>query len=140
MKSCIAESLTKKNEQLFNYMFFSFIFDISNAPDNKCHKQKLLCYFLHASNQWRVSWRVHMQSLASNGEDCIETKKQKQESQKSQKPNVVADEINALQEKRIKLISKIEMLCVDADLLAVKTESLHDFRYLMQSNQQKKTC
>ena len=120
-------------------MFFSFIFDISNAPDNKCHKQKLLCYFLHASNQWRVSWRVRVQSLASSGEDCIETNKKKQESQKSLKPNV-ADEINALQEKRIKLISKIEMLRVDADLLAVKTENLYDFRYLMQLNQQKKTC
>ena len=34
----------------------------------------------------------------------------------------------------------MEMLRVDADLLAVKTENLYDFRYLMQLNQQKKTC
>ena len=30
------------------------------------------------------------------------------------------------------------MLRVDADLLAVKAEKLHDFRYLTQLNQQKK--
>ena len=30
------------------------------------------------------------------------------------------------------------MLRVDADLLAVKAEKLHDFRNLMQSNQQRK--
>ena len=38
--------------------------------------------------------------------------------------------INALKEKCVKLISEIEMLCVDVDLLAVKVEKLHDFRYL----------
>ena len=36
------------------------------------------------------------------------------------------------------MISEIEMLRVDADLLAVKAEKLHDFRNLTQSNQQRK--
>ena len=30
------------------------------------------------------------------------------------------------------------MFCADADLLAVKAEKLHDFRFLTKSNQQKK--
>ena len=64
-------------------------------------------------------------------------KKQKQESQKSLKLKVFADGINALKEKRVKLISEIEILCVGANLLDVKAEKLHDFRYLTQSNQQK---
>ena len=45
-------------------------------------------------------------------------------SQKSLKHKTLADEINALKEKRIKLMSEIEMLRVDADLLAVKAEEL----------------
>ena len=65
-------------------------------------------------------------------------RKQKQESQKSLKCEIVANEINALKEKHIKLISEIEMLRADADLLAVKAEKLHDFCYLTQSNKQKK--
>ena len=36
------------------------------------------------------------------------------------------------------MISEIEMLRVDADLLAVKAEKLHDFCNLTQSNQQRK--
>ena len=36
------------------------------------------------------------------------------------------------------MISEIEMFCADADLLAVKAEKLHDFRFLTESNQQKK--
>ena len=65
-------------------------------------------------------------------------RKIKQESQKSLKHNTVANEINALKEKRFKLMSEIEMLHVDADLLAIKAEKLHDFLYLTQSNQHKK--
>ena len=65
-------------------------------------------------------------------------RKQKQESQKSLKRKIVADEINALKEKSVNLISGIEILLVDADLLAVKEEKLYDFRYLTQSNQRKK--
>ena len=54
---------------------------------------------------------------------------------KSLSHKIVADEINALKEKRgVKLISEIEMLRVDADLLAVKAVKHHDFRYLTQSN------
>ena len=40
-------------------------------------------------------------------------------SQKFLKRKIVADEINALKEKRVKLIFEIEMLCVDADLITV---------------------
>ena len=45
-------------------------------------------------------------------------------SQKSLKHKTLADEINALKEKRVKLMSEIEMLRVDADWLAVKAEKL----------------
>ena len=62
----------------------------------------------------------------------------KQESQKSLKRKIVANEINTFKEKRVKLISEIEMLRVVPDLLAIKAEKLHDFRYLTQSNQPKK--
>ena len=65
-------------------------------------------------------------------------RKIKQESQKSLKRKIFAKEINTLKEKRAKSISEIEILCVNADLLAVKGEKLHDFRYFTQSNQQKK--
>ena len=41
----------------------------------------------------------------------------------------------SLKEKRgVKLVSEIEMFHVDADLLAVKAEKHHDFRYPTQSN------
>ena len=65
-------------------------------------------------------------------------RKIKQESQKSLKRKIVANEINTFKEKRVKLISEIEMLRVVPDLLAIKAEKLHDFRYLTQSNQPKK--
>ena len=65
-------------------------------------------------------------------------RKIKQESQKSLKRKIVANEINTFKGKRVKLISEIEMLRVVPDLLAIKAEKLHDFRYLTQSNQPKK--
>ena len=65
-------------------------------------------------------------------------RKIKQESQKSLKRKIVANEINTFKEKRVKLIPEIEMLRVVPDLLAIKAEKLHDFRYLTQSNQPKK--
>ena len=67
--------------------------------------------------------------------DQLEKQSKQQESLKSLSHKIVADEINALKEKRgVKLISEIEMLRVDADLLAVKAVNHHDFRYLTQSN------
>ena len=48
-------------------------------------------------------------------------RKQKQESQRSLRHTTAANEINALKEKHVKFISEIEMLCVDVNLLAVKT-------------------
>ena len=43
------------------------------------------------------------------------------------KCKINANEINALKEKRVRLISEIELLRVGADLLSVKAEKLHDF-------------
>ena len=56
------------------------------------------------------------------------------------KRKIVANEINALKEKRVKLVSEIEMLRLYANLLAVKAEKLFDFRYLTQSGQQKEVA
>ena len=67
--------------------------------------------------------------------DQLEKQWKQQESLKSLNHKIVADEINALKEKRgVKLVSEIEMFHVDADLLAVKAEKHHDFRYPTQSN------
>ena len=65
-------------------------------------------------------------------------RKIKQESQKSLKRKIFTKEINTLKEKRAKSISEIEILCVNADLLAAKREKLHNFRYFTQLNQQEK--
>ena len=40
----------KQNDHLFSLMFLLFHFLHSNVPGNKCHKQSVACYFLHASN------------------------------------------------------------------------------------------
>ena len=85
-------------------------------------------------------------------DEPVKQRKQKQELQKSLKCNIIANEINVLKEKLIsfvsyyiidiylvKLISEIEVLRENAaDLLTVKVEKLLGFRYLTQSNQQKK--
>ena len=85
-------------------------------------------------------------------DELVKQRKQKQELQKSLKCNIIANEINVLKEKLIsfvsyyiidiylvKLISEIEVLRENAaDLLPVKVEKLLGFRYLTQSNQQKK--
>ena len=113
----------------------------------KTSKQNLWLHF----KELNTTWIFQNLALISNEliksikeahcryEDELEKqRKQKQESQKSLKCKIVANEINALKEKHIKLISEIEMLCADADLLAVKAEKLHGFCYLTQSNKQKK--
>ena len=60
----------------------------------------------------------------------------KKESQLSLKRKIVADKMHS-KRIRVKLTSEMEMLRVDADLLVVKTEKLHDSRCLTQSEQQK---
>ena len=54
-------------------------------------------------------------------------RKIEQESQKSLKRKLVANEINPLKEKRIKLISEIKILRVDGDLQLLKQKSFMTF-------------
>ena len=97
MNKQLIESLKTKSlvtpQRIEDHMNFSELSPkiIKISIDEKCQESPLLL----------LSWR----------------NKQKQDSQKSLKHKIVANEISALKEKHIKLISETEMLCVDYWLL-----------------------
>ena len=71
----------------------------------------------------------------------IELEKQREEKLETQqllKRKIVDDELKVVKAKQFKLINEIDVLRVDADLLALKAEKLQNFDYLTESNQKKK--
>ena len=54
--------LTKVKGKWSNTQFDIFFYFLHcNAPSNKCHKQKFMCYFLHSSNSWGMFCQLRMQ-------------------------------------------------------------------------------
>ena len=68
----------------------------------------------------------------------LKQRAEKEDTQKSLKRKIVSVEIKAVEEKRLKLVNKIRVLCVDADLLATKAEKLLNFKFLKQANQKRR--
>ena len=60
----------KKITVQFDVFKFSFTFFIAMVQTVSDINKSGACYFLHASNSWRVCWRVRVRSHASDGEDC----------------------------------------------------------------------
>ena len=59
------ERSTKVKEKLSTIQFDIFFIPMSQTVS--ILNRSGTCYFLHASNDWRVCWRVRVQSHASNG-------------------------------------------------------------------------